>query len=196
RAARERVAARRLLRARALRVGAVGRADAARGRVPDGGRALRRRLHVVPHGRAGPEDLARPLARRAARETTEGAVSAALTGRGVVVRGEGGFCVGPVDLSLAAGEAVAVVGRAGAGKSLLLSGLVGLAPLAAGDVHVGGLPLDDAHLPALRRSLAFCFQRDALLDDETALENVAFALRARGLDGITRRAREALVAVG
>lgn len=123
-------------------------------------------------------------------------MSAALTGRGVVVRGEGGFCVGPVDLSLAAGEAVAVVGRAGAGKSLLLSGLVGLAPLAAGDVHVGGLPLDDAHLPALRRSLAFCFQRDALLDDETALENVAFALRARGLDGIPRRAREALSAVG
>ncbi len=116
--------------------------------------------------------------------------------RGVVVSGAGGFQVGPVDFTLAKGECAAVLGRAGAGKSLLLSGLVGLLPLAAGEVRVGGVRLVPDTLDEVRRRVGFCFQRDALLDDESALENVRVAVRARGLDDADRRAREALSAVG
>jgi ABC-type multidrug transport system ATPase subunit len=123
-------------------------------------------------------------------------VSLALDVRGLVVRGEGGFRLGPVDLALARGQALAVVGRAGAGKSLLLSALAGLVPIAAGEVRVDGLPLDEEHLVDVRQRLGFAFQRDALFDEESALENVAFAVRARGLSDEKRRALEALRAVG
>lgn len=123
-------------------------------------------------------------------------MSVTLSTRGLVVVGDGASSVGPVDLSLAKGDALAIVGRAGAGKSLLLSGLVGLASIHEGEVHIEGVRVSPETLPEVRRQLGFCFQRDALLDDVTALENVLLAVRARGLDDDDRRAREALIAVG
>lgn len=129
-------------------------------------------------------------------------VAALVRARGVVIRGEGAFRVGPVDFTVNKGEALAIVGRAGSGKSLLLSGLVGLAPLEAGDVDVEGVPLRQATLAEVRRRVGFCFQRDALLDDETALENVRLAVRARATllgwhaDEVERRSRHALQDVG
>jgi ABC-type multidrug transport system ATPase subunit len=123
-------------------------------------------------------------------------LSAVLVLRGLVALGDDGFSVGPVDLELHAGQAMALLGRAGAGKSLLLSALVGLAPLVEGSAQVAGVPLERGRLKELRRKVGFCFQRDALLGEATALENVRLAVRARDLDDEEGRARRALDAVG
>lgn len=120
----------------------------------------------------------------------------ALALRGLVALGDAGFRVGPVQLELPKGSAFALLGRTGSGKSLLLSSLVGLAPVVEGEAAVCGVPLDEEHLPELRRKVGFCFQRDALLGDEDALENVRLAVRARGLDDDEGRARRALHDVG
>lgn len=114
----------------------------------------------------------------------------------LVVHGTDGFKLGPLSLSLGAGESLAVVGRAGAGKSLLLASLVGLVPHHTGSVHLGGITVSGMTLTAARRRVALCFQRDALLDEANAFDNVYFAAAARGLDDAPGRAQKALDEVG
>ncbi len=81
-----------------------------------------------------------------------------------------------LDLSLGAGERVAISGRSGAGKSTLLALLGGLEQLQQGQLHVGGVDVgrlrgDD--LSAYRRqTVGFVFQHFGLLDSLTAVENV------------------------
>ena len=81
-------------------------------------------------------------------------------------------------------EAVALVGPNGSGKTTLLRALAGLVPLRAGRVVAGGQLLEDvdAHvrLAPEDRRLGVVFQEPRLFDHLTALENVAFGLRARG----------------
>ena len=80
-------------------------------------------------------------------------VSVALRGVRVVA---GGQPVLAVDgLTVAAGEAIAVVGRSGSGKSTLAGLLLGWHTPAAGDLRVGGAPLDPARLAWLRRHTAW-----------------------------------------
>jgi phospholipid/cholesterol/gamma-HCH transport system ATP-binding protein len=85
-----------------------------------------------------------------------------------------------VDLELAAGECMAIVGRSGAGKTTLLDALLGLSPPVAGSVQLFGLDL--ARLSAdegarLRQRLGAVFQRDALFRDITVGDNLALAPR-------------------
>jgi ABC-type multidrug transport system ATPase subunit len=116
---------------------------------------------------------------------------------GVVAIGDGGARAGPFELELEPGQSWALVGPAGSGKSLLMSALVGLADVSAGRVHIGGDALDREAPAAARRHVGFCFQRDALLADETVLANVLVGVRARGLvDEAEARARAALEDVG
>ncbi|MFZ9888601.1 MAG: ATP-binding cassette domain-containing protein, partial [Myxococcota bacterium] len=114
----------------------------------------------------------------------------------VVVHSPSGFRLGPVSFALGAGESLAVVGRAGAGKSLLLASLVGLLPASGGVVELGGILASGESLTAARQRAAFCFQRDALLDEVDAFENVMRAVAARRLDNPAIRARKALDEVG
>jgi putative ABC transport system ATP-binding protein len=101
-----------------------------------------------------------------------------------------------VDLDVAAGESVAVMGASGSGKTTLLHCLAGILAPTAGDVTVAtrGGPvalgtLDDAGRSRLRREdLGFVFQQGLLLDELTALENVAVA---RMLVGVPRAQAEA-----
>jgi putative ABC transport system ATP-binding protein len=96
-----------------------------------------------------------------------------------------------VDLSVAAGELVAVMGPSGSGKSTLLTIAGSLEEPTSGDVRVGGRPLsglsrnDRARLR--RRSIGYVFQDFNLLAGLTALENVALPLELDGL--AARRAR-------
>lgn len=109
-----------------------------------------------------------------------------------------------VDLSVAAGESVAVLGRSGSGKSTLLS-LVGLFDRAdGGTYHLDGrdiTKLSERKAAALRSAeFGFVFQRFFLLKHLTAAQNVAMAL-VNGQGWLPRRHRrtrvmEALELVG
>lgn len=90
-----------------------------------------------------------------------------------------------VSLSASSGEAVAILGPSGAGKTSLLAILAGLAQPTAGDVLVDGEPLRRA-LPS---GFVLVLQGYGLMSLLTARENVEVALRAQG-----RRPKEARVA--
>ena len=94
-----------------------------------------------------------------------------------------------VDLDVAEGEFVAVMGRSGSGKSTLLGILGGLDTDYRGEVQVGGQDLhtlSDALLSAYRnRAIGFVFQAFHLLDHLSCLDNVALpALFVRGPGGL------------
>ncbi|WP_196887841.1 ATP-binding cassette domain-containing protein [Rubrivivax gelatinosus] len=93
-----------------------------------------------------------------------------------------------LDLRLAPGEFVAVVGRSGCGKSTLLRLLAGLEPATAGTLQLGGAPLVSGH-----DDLRIMFQDARLLPWKRVLDNIAL-----GLDGpdARERARQALAQVG
>lgn len=103
-----------------------------------------------------------------------------------------------LDLSVEAGETIAVVGPSGAGKSTLLHILGGLDLPSAGSVRLGGrdlASLTDADLAALRnRYVGFVFQFHHLLRDFTALENVMMPLRIGGVaEAIAEQGARALL---
>jgi lipoprotein-releasing system ATP-binding protein len=107
-----------------------------------------------------------------------------------------------VDLQVARGEMVAVVGASGAGKSTLLHLLGALDVPTRGYVTIAGEAVagrSDDELSALRnRTVGFVFQFHHLLREFTALENVMMPLRIAGWD-VSRarnRARELLERVG
>jgi len=100
-----------------------------------------------------------------------------------------------VQLDAAPGEIVAVLGPNAAGKTTLLRALAGLVPLERGTVTLDGVAFDDVargiRLPPERRPIGVVFQDYLLFPHLTALENVAFGLRARGMG-----AREARIRAG
>ena len=102
------------------------------------------------------------------------------------VGGDGGQIVvlDNVDLQIARGEMVAVIGSSGAGKSTLLHLLGALDRPTSGQVLIDGRALsgmDDDSVSALRnRTVGFVFQFHHLLREFTALENVMMPLRIAG----------------
>jgi cobalt/nickel transport system ATP-binding protein len=104
-----------------------------------------------------------------------------------------------IDLRIAHGEAVAVVGANGAGKSTLLLHLCGALLPTAGEVRVGDAAVTRATLPQVRRTVGVVFQDpDDQLFLPTVREDVAFGPRNQGLSPaeVARRVADALRTVG
>ena len=77
------------------------------------------------------------------------------------------------------GESVAVIGRSGCGKSVLLKLLIGLLQPDRGEVLIDGeniVPMNERQLLRVRRKFGMLFQSAALFDSMTVAENVAFGL--------------------
>jgi putative ABC transport system ATP-binding protein len=105
-----------------------------------------------------------------------------------------------VDLAIAPGEFVAILGPSGSGKSTLLALMAGLDRPTSGEIRVDGEPIHNLSEDALallrRRKLGFVFQSFQLLGNLTARENVLLPLELLGLDDAPARADEMLAAVG
>ncbi len=84
-----------------------------------------------------------------------------------------------IDLEVALGETLTVLGRSGTGKSVLLRLLVGLHKPDAGSIRIHGQEVNGLGrnpLNELRKRIGFLFQQAALYDSMTVAENVAFPL--------------------
>ena len=105
-----------------------------------------------------------------------------------------------VDLDIAAGESLAILGASGSGKSSLMAVLSGLERASGGSVSVGGVDfgtLDEDGLAKARRGrIGIVLQAFHLLPTMTALENVAVPLELAGAADAFDRAAEELTAVG
>ena len=104
-----------------------------------------------------------------------------------------------IDLTVEAGERVAILGPNGAGKTTFVLALNGINAATRGTVTVGGMLVERANLPEIRRRVGIVFQDpDDQLVMPTVRDDVAFGpanLGLRGLD-LAARTAEALDAVG
>jgi len=107
-----------------------------------------------------------------------------------------------VDVEIATGEIMVIIGRSGGGKSVLLKHLIGLLRPDAGTVTVDGTEitrLRGAALDRVRERYGVVFQGGALFDSMSVADNVAFPLRERsrlGAAEIRGRVQEKLDQVG
>ncbi|MEZ5828489.1 MAG: ABC transporter ATP-binding protein [Hyphomicrobiales bacterium] len=105
-----------------------------------------------------------------------------------------------IDLAVASGEAVAVVGPSGSGKSTLLMVIAGLERATSGRVAVAGSDLgtlDEDGLARLRaKNIGIVFQSFHLVPTMTAIENVALPMEFLDQDDAFSVAREGLAEVG
>lgn len=84
-----------------------------------------------------------------------------------------------VDLRIESGESVAIIGRSGGGKSVLLKHLIALLQPDSGDVLINGesiVRMNERQLLRIREKFGMVFQSAALFDSMTVAENVAFPL--------------------
>jgi phospholipid/cholesterol/gamma-HCH transport system ATP-binding protein len=107
-----------------------------------------------------------------------------------------------ITLQVSRGETVAVLGRSGTGKSVLLKLIIGLETSDSGTVLIDGQQITGAdvnHLNQVRKSVGFLFQQAALYDSLTVEENVGFPLsrhtKISDAD-LKKRVRELLQNVG
>ena len=112
--------------------------------------------------------------------------------------GPGTPAVDAIDLQVRAGSYCCLLGPSGCGKTTTLRMIAGHEVATEGDILLGARNITD--LDATQRGTAMMFQSYALFPHLSALDNVAFGLKMRGVDAATRRARAAelleLVAMG
>lgn len=104
------------------------------------------------------------------------------------------------NLTLYEGENVAVLGKSGSGKSVLIKCIVGLLKQDSGEIRAFGkdiLSLNQTELDQIRTKIGFLFQSNALYDSMTVRENLEFPLRRHSIikekqevDGMIKEALE------
>ncbi len=101
-----------------------------------------------------------------------------------------GFHLGPIDLALAPGHAVAVLGTSGAGKTTLLRTLAGFLPARHGRIYRDGTDITD--WPPEERGLGYVPQGLGLLPHRTVEGNLRYPMEVRGRPDAALRASELL----
>lgn len=122
-----------------------------------------------------------------------------LAARGLTKRWSGFTAVDAIDLSLAEGEFVSIIGRSGSGKSTLLALLGALTRPSEGTITLDGVDLWSIDEPRRARQVGFVFQFPSLLPNLTAADNVALPALLAGTmasDAAYERARTLLANVG
>ncbi|HEY1325308.1 MAG TPA: sn-glycerol-3-phosphate ABC transporter ATP-binding protein UgpC [Casimicrobiaceae bacterium] len=102
---------------------------------------------------------------------------AAVQIRNVAKRFDGVVVMQDIDLDVADGEFIVLVGASGCGKSTLLRMIAGLEPITAGDIAIGGRRVNE--LEPRDRDVAMVFQSYALYPHLDVRENMSFSLRLR-----------------
>ena len=104
---------------------------------------------------------------------------------------DGTLGVDALDLHIADGEFMVLVGPSGSGKSTALRMIAGLEEISSGDIRIGDKVVND--LPPRDRDIAMVFQNYALYPHMTVFENMAFGLKLRDVpkDQIQSRVEEA-----
>jgi spermidine/putrescine transport system ATP-binding protein len=92
-----------------------------------------------------------------------------------------------VDLDILEGEFFTIVGPSGSGKTTVLRMLAGMESPSSGDILLKGERIND--MPANRRPTCMVFQSLALFPHRTVGQNIEFAMKIRGVDSASRRAR-------
>jgi multiple sugar transport system ATP-binding protein len=112
------------------------------------------------------------------------------------VYGDGTKAVSEFDLEIADGEFVVFVGPSGCGKTTALRMIAGLEPITDGTVSIDGQVVNT--LPPKDRDVAMVFQNYALYPHMSAYDNMAFALKMRGVEKaeIERRVKGAARTLG
>jgi osmoprotectant transport system ATP-binding protein len=100
-----------------------------------------------------------------------------------------------VSLEVAAGSFVALVGASGSGKSTLLKTVNRLIEPSAGEVLIGGEPVNAVPAPELRRRIGYVFQNVGLFPHMNVAENIAIGLRLAGERDTGARVAELLTLV-
>jgi len=105
-----------------------------------------------------------------------------------------------INISIAEGGSVAIVGRSGSGKSTLLGLMAGLDQASSGSIELAGIALealDEEGLAKIRAAhVGFVFQSFQLLESLSALENVMLPLELAGKDNASAAAKTWLEKVG
>jgi multiple sugar transport system ATP-binding protein len=112
------------------------------------------------------------------------------------VYGDGTRAVDSLDLDVADGEFIVLVGPSGCGKTSALRMVAGLEAVTEGVVRIGGDVVNE--LPPKNRDIAMIFQNYALYPHMSAYDNMAFALKLRGVpkEEVDRRVQSAARVLG
>ncbi|MEO3757974.1 sn-glycerol-3-phosphate ABC transporter ATP-binding protein UgpC [Mycobacterium sp. B14F4] len=102
-----------------------------------------------------------------------------------IYEGSDKLAVDSLNLDIADGEFVVLVGPSGSGKSTALRMLAGLEDIDEGSIEIGGK--DMTGVPSKDRDIAMVFQNYALYPNKTVAENMGFALKLRGVSADERR---------
>ena len=141
-------------------------------------------------------------ANHAPENTERNGAGPAMVLRGLHKTFEAQVVLNGVDLTVGSGETLAVLGRSGTGKSVLLKLIVGLQKPDSGSILIHGQEITNSNLEAvneIRKTIGFLFQNAALYDSLTVEENVAFPLRRHTKMSASERAdrvKELLAGVG
>ena len=150
------------------------------------------RLGQLAQARAGARRMAEPLAEPALAQGTGPLPPGpgCLELRAVTVHSGGEVVLDGVDICVPGGAVVAVVGRSGAGKSLLAAVAGRLLDPDTGDVTLDGIPMASVGRAALRRAVVYAFDRPALFG-ATPREAIAFGVSRPSTAQILAAARDA-----